>query len=119
MHIHQRVASTGSIQDVHEDEVWIEVHIVTVLTLILMQMNRSALCLAGLASLASALILENPTGTFPGASVEEYWETQAGDPSQFTLLLANIDGGVPLALAASVNTSVGHVFFQTPDVPVG
>jgi len=84
-----------------------------------MQMNRSALCLAGLASLATALILENLTGTFPGASVEEYWETQAGDPSQFTLLLANIDGGVPLALAASVNTSVGHVFFQTPDVPVG
>lgn len=63
------------------------------------------------------LRLLTPTGAYPGGVVEETWVSEPSDPATFSLLLSNLNTHDTYALVASVNTSAGHVYFTTPDVP--
>ncbi|KAJ3903480.1 hypothetical protein F5879DRAFT_959492 [Lentinula edodes] len=70
------------------------------------------------ASIASALLLDTPSGILvAGGPMEVAWESTASDPTEFTLFLLNA-ANLPFGLEADfgeIETSAGSVTVTLPD----
>ncbi|KAH9836406.1 uncharacterized protein C8Q71DRAFT_724189 [Rhodofomes roseus] len=80
----------------------------------------SSLLMAVSAANALGLDAPPPDGWTPGETVTEGWQSQPGDPANFTLTLQAFDiSQRSYALVAVVETSAGSVTFALPDVSTG
>ncbi|TFY67503.1 hypothetical protein EVJ58_g1583 [Rhodofomes roseus] len=73
-----------------------------------------------LASLASALVLDTPSGWKSGQEVTEHWQIQRGDPAAFNLELRSSNNqNNNWDVANNVRTANDEVTFRLPKVPAG
>lgn len=74
-----------------------------------------------LVSVASALVLDTPSGWQAGEAVTERWQTEHGDPAQFNLELSSAqnNGNGNRVVAQNVRTANGAVSFRLPNVSAG
>ncbi|KIK81717.1 hypothetical protein PAXRUDRAFT_832661 [Paxillus rubicundulus Ve08.2h10] len=69
--------------------------------------------------LVSALTLNTPIGVTTGGEVTITWTASTTDPTSFTLELVNTVFHNTFAIANTVQTSLGTITIQLPQVPVG
>ncbi|KZT65704.1 hypothetical protein DAEQUDRAFT_740491 [Daedalea quercina L-15889] len=74
-----------------------------------------------LVSVASALVLDTPSGWYSGETVTERWQIQPSDPAQFNLELSSAgnNNNGNWDVANNVHTANGAVTFRLPNVPAG
>ncbi|KAI6030009.1 hypothetical protein EDC04DRAFT_3115746, partial [Pisolithus marmoratus] len=81
-------------------------------------MFAQILALALALPFVSALTLEAPTGATTGGFVTLAWQATTTDPAYFTLQLVNPAFHNTYAIANNVQTSLGTLTIQLPQVPV-
>ncbi|KAH9927621.1 uncharacterized protein B0H18DRAFT_1118426 [Fomitopsis serialis] len=72
-----------------------------------------------LVSVASALVLDTPSGWRSGQTVTEHWQTQPGDAATFNLELANNQNNHQWDVDNNVRTADEAATFRLPNVPAG
>jgi len=67
---------------------------------------------------ASALSLSTPSATSPGSIVREFWTTEAGDATHFTLFLVNTETSNQYVIVDDLSTTAEQPLeFEVPNVP--